>query len=176
MRDALQEARDYREPEELTEKIKAGKGKVSVLVKSEPPDDFRGDEKSYSKAMKKLYNITIKSNPRTGISQVSGEKSDILKYLQSYDYGIHDPDIEKFWPELLESHIEEGYPMSYDEWLKKEKGIKKGAYGVNSDEHAPGSEDQHRDLKDTDDPKPDPRCEDIQWQRSGHLCRHPRDS
>ena len=34
------------------------------------------------------------------------------------------------------SDIEEGYPMSYDEWLKKEKGIKKGAYGVNSDEHA----------------------------------------
>ena len=34
------------------------------------------------------------------------------------------------------SDIEEGYPMSYDKWLKKEKGIKKGAYGVNSDEHA----------------------------------------
>ena len=34
------------------------------------------------------------------------------------------------------SDIEEGYPMSYDEWLKKEKGIKKGAHGVNSDEHA----------------------------------------
>jgi len=137
MRDALQEARDYREPEELTEKIKAGKGKVSVLVKSEPPDDFRGDEKSYSKAMKKLYNITIKSNPRTGISQVSGEKSDILKYLQSYDYGIHDPDIEKFWPELLESHIEEVKEhLSYDEWLKEEKGIKEGAHGINSDEHA----------------------------------------
>ena len=79
MRDALQEARDYRDPEELTEKLKAGRGKVSVIVKSEPPDDFRGDEKAYSKAMKKLYKITIKSNPRTGISQVSGEKSDILK-------------------------------------------------------------------------------------------------
>ena len=26
--------------------------------------------------------------------------------------------------------------LSYDEWLKKEKGIKKGAYGINSDEHA----------------------------------------
>ena len=34
------------------------------------------------------------------------------------------------------SDIEEGYPMSYDEWLKKEKGIKKGAHGINSDEHA----------------------------------------
>ena len=32
--------------------------------------------------------------------------------------------------------IDEGYPMSYDEWLKKEKGIKKGAHGINSDEHA----------------------------------------
>ena len=26
--------------------------------------------------------------------------------------------------------------LSYDEWLKKEKGIAKGAYGINSDEHA----------------------------------------
>ena len=34
------------------------------------------------------------------------------------------------------SDIEEGYPMSYDEWLKKDKGIKKGAHGINSDEHA----------------------------------------
>ena len=86
--------RDMRLKRELEEALKAGKGKVSVIVKSEPPDDFRGDEKAYSKAMKKLYKITIKSNPRTGISQVSGEKSNILKYLLSYDYGIRDPDIE----------------------------------------------------------------------------------
>ena len=33
------------------------------------------------------------------------------------------------------SDIEEGH-LSYDEWLKKEKGIAKGAHGVNSDEHA----------------------------------------
>ena len=26
--------------------------------------------------------------------------------------------------------------LSYDDWLKQVKGIKKGAYGVNSDEHA----------------------------------------
>ena len=33
--------------------------------------------------------------------------------------------------------LEEGKGhLSYDEWLKKEKGIKKGAYGINSDEHA----------------------------------------
>ena len=33
--------------------------------------------------------------------------------------------------------LEEGKgQLSYDEWLKKEKGIKKGAYGINSDEHA----------------------------------------
>jgi len=35
------------------------------------------------------------------------------------------------------SDIDEGKGhLSYDEWLKKEKGIKKGAYGINSDEHA----------------------------------------
>ena len=26
--------------------------------------------------------------------------------------------------------------LEYDEWLKQVKGIKKGAYGINSDEHA----------------------------------------
>ena len=35
------------------------------------------------------------------------------------------------------SDIEEGKGfLEYDEWLKQVKGIKKGAYGVNSDEHA----------------------------------------
>ena len=33
------------------------------------------------------------------------------------------------------SNIEEGH-LSYDEWLKQEKGIEKGAHGINSDEHA----------------------------------------
>ena len=33
--------------------------------------------------------------------------------------------------------IEEGTGhLEYDEWLKQVKGIKKGAYGINSDEHA----------------------------------------
>ena len=35
------------------------------------------------------------------------------------------------------SDIDEGKGhLSYDEWLKKEKGIAKGAHGINSDEHA----------------------------------------
>ena len=39
--------------------------------------------------------------------------------------------------DIEELDIEEGKGfLEYDEWLKQEKGIAKGAYGVNSDEHA----------------------------------------
>ena len=39
--------------------------------------------------------------------------------------------------DIKELDIEEGTGhLSYDEWLKKEKGIAKGAHGINSDEHA----------------------------------------
>jgi len=39
--------------------------------------------------------------------------------------------------DIEELDIEEGKGhLSYDEWLKKEKGIAKGAHGINSDEHA----------------------------------------
>ena len=34
-----------------------------------------------------------------------------------------------------QTEVSEGN-LSYDEWLKQVKGIKKGAYGINSDEHA----------------------------------------
>ena len=37
--------------------------------------------------------------------------------------------------------------LSYDEWLKKEKGIKKGAYGINSDEHAKYSAERRDYIK-----------------------------
>ena len=39
--------------------------------------------------------------------------------------------------DIEELDIEEGKGfLEYDEWLKQVKGIKKGAYGINSDEHA----------------------------------------
>ena len=34
-----------------------------------------------------------------------------------------------------QTEVSEGH-LSYDEWLKQEKGIAKGAHGINSDEHA----------------------------------------
>ena len=46
------------------------------------------------------------------------------------------------------SDIEEGKGfLEYDEWLKQVKGIKKGAYGVNSDEHAKYSEEWRAYVK-----------------------------
>jgi len=45
-------------------------------------------------------------------------------------------DIEEV-TDVEETDIEEGKGfLEYDEWLKQVKGIKKGAYGINSDEHA----------------------------------------
>ena len=39
--------------------------------------------------------------------------------------------------DIEELDIEEGKGfLEYDEWLKQVKGIQKGAYGINSDEHA----------------------------------------
>ena len=46
------------------------------------------------------------------------------------------------------SDIEEGKGfLEYDEWLKQVKGIKKGAYGINSDEHAKYSEEWRAYVK-----------------------------
>ena len=55
---------------------------------------------------------------------------DALKEARDYRDASDTSDIE-------ELDIEEGKGfLEYDEWLKKVKGIKKGAYGINSDEHA----------------------------------------
>ena len=50
--------------------------------------------------------------------------------------------------DIEELDIEEGKGfLEYDEWLKKEKGIAKGAHGINSDEHAKYSEEWRAYVK-----------------------------
>ena len=44
--------------------------------------------------------------------------------------------------------------LSYDEWLKKEKGIAKGAHGINSDEHAKYSGEWRAYVKELFDKLP----------------------
>ena len=49
---------------------------------------------------------------------------------------------------IEEFNIEEGKGfLEYDEWLKKVKGIAKGAHGINSDEHAKYSEEWRAYVK-----------------------------
>jgi hypothetical protein len=63
---------------------------------------------------------------------------------------IHPKDLEKFEKDgwrWYDSTTESKGHLSYDDWLKQVKGIKKGADGVNSDEHAKYSEEWRAYIK-----------------------------
>ena len=69
------------------------------------------------------------------------------------------------------SDIEEGKGfLEYDEWLKQVKGIKKGAYGVNSDEHAKYSAEWRAYIKGLFDNLPPIKTEesDLEEIVGGH--------
>ena len=105
MRDALQEARDYREPEELTEML---------------PEPVKGywDKDGAARGVPDIFYSMKKGNQKKN---------------------IHPKDLEKFEKDgwrWYDSTTESAGHLSYDVWLKQVKGIAKGAYGVNSDEHA----------------------------------------
>ena len=105
MRDALQEAREYREPEELTEMM---------------PEPVKGywDKDGAARGVPDIFYSMKKGNQKKN---------------------IHPKDLKKFEKDgwrWYDSTTEAKGHLSYDDWLKQVKGIKKGAYGVNSDEHA----------------------------------------
>ena len=59
------------------------------------------------------------------------------------------------------TEVEEGTGhLEYDEWLKQVKGIKKGAYGINSDEHAKYSEEWRAYVKGLFDKLPPIKTEE----------------
>jgi hypothetical protein len=101
---------------ELTEKLKAGKGKDSVGT--DVDWDNVGDEKKWIKQAKSKYKVTIKKDVgkyHSGAS-ISGKKADIIKFLQGPMYGgVDDRDIEDMWPDLLEA---------FSFFKKKKKGAK----------------------------------------------------
>ena len=105
MRDALQEAREYREPEELTEMM---------------PEPVKGywDKDGAARGVPDIFYSMKKGNQKKN---------------------IHPKDLKKFEKDgwrWYDSTTESKGHLSYDDWLKQVKGIKKGAYGINSDEHA----------------------------------------
>ncbi len=73
-------------------KLKAGKGKATIDV------DHTGEG---IPAAQRKYKIKFKRN-RFGGTDISGDKKNILAYLQSKDYDMDSDDIEEFFPELLE--------------------------------------------------------------------------
>jgi len=73
-------------------KLKAGKGKAKIDV------DHTGDG---IPAASKKFKIKFKQT-RDGYD-ISGQKKDILAYLQSKDYDMDPEDIEDFFPELMEA-------------------------------------------------------------------------
>lgn len=73
-------------------KLKAGKGKAKIDV------DHTGDG---IPAASKKFKIKFKKT-KNGYD-ISGQKKDILAYLQSKDYDMDPEDIEDFFPELMEA-------------------------------------------------------------------------
>jgi len=87
-------------------KLKAGRGKTSVDI------DHTGEG---IPAASKKYKLKFKKH-RNGFD-VSGEKKNILAYLQSKEYDMDSDDIEELFPELMEGN------MAYENALVK-KAVK----------------------------------------------------
>ena len=87
-------------------KLKAGRGKANVDI------DHTGEG---IPAASKKYKLKFKKH-RNGF-EVSGEKKNILAYLQSKEYDMDSDDIEELFPELMEGN------MAYENALVK-KAVK----------------------------------------------------
>ena len=87
-------------------KLKAGRGKAKVDI------DHTGEG---IPAASKKYKLKFKKH-RNGFD-VSGEKKNIIAYLQSKDYDMDSDDIEELFPELMEGN------MAYENALVK-KAVK----------------------------------------------------
>ena len=103
-------------------KLKAGKGKVTIEI------DYAGDN---PKQVEQSFKVKLKKTGKDGYD-LSGEKKNVLAYLQSKDYDMDPEDIEDLFPELLEStQIDETKRMKYDKVIKKlEDGDWESSYDV----------------------------------------------
>ena len=110
---------------ELSEKLKAGKGKETVGT--DVDWDNVGDEKKWIKQAKSKYKVTIKKDVgkyHSGAS-ISGEKANIIKFLQGPMYGgVEDRDIEDMWPWLLEAVDCDGRLLGFKAATRRKEGEK----------------------------------------------------
>ena len=89
-------------PNELTEKLKAGRGEMTSKNRLDVDFDWGGAGGNAGvSAINKKYKIKI--NPTKVGAEIRGPKANILKFLQSDDYGMDDRDIKDLFPELLEN-------------------------------------------------------------------------
>jgi len=110
---------------EITEKVKAGKGKDSVGT--DVDWDNVGDEKKWIKQAKSKYKVTIKKDVGKYHSgaEISGKKADIIKFLQGPMYGgVDDRDIEDMWPSLVEAVDCDGRLLGFKAATRRAEGQK----------------------------------------------------
>lgn len=107
-------------------KLKAGRGNAKIDV------DYIGDS-AEAKASEKKFKIKIAVG-RNDDAIITGEKKNIIAYLQSDYYGMDDQDIEELFPELMESLTEAKIKEESDKQKKYQaffqKALKK--FGVDS--------------------------------------------
>ena len=77
----------------LTERLRAGSGKTTVDV------DYIGDS-YFTNVSQRKFKLKIKPTSRS-TADITGEKKDIIAFLQTDDYGMEDEDIKDLFPELL---------------------------------------------------------------------------
>ena len=110
---------------EISEKVKAGKGKDSVGT--DVDWDNVGDEKKWIKQAKSKYKVTIKKDVGKYHSgaEISGKKADIIKFLQGPMYGgVDDRDIEDMWPSLVEAVDVDGRLLGFKAATRRAEGQK----------------------------------------------------
>ena len=87
-------------------KLKAGRGKTTIDV------DHTGEN---IPAFERKYKIKFKKN-RFGGMDVTGEKKNILAYMQAADgHGVDSDEIEELYPELLEAYNKKAKKEDVDE-------------------------------------------------------------
>jgi len=91
----------------LTEALRAGRGKTTIDA------DYIGD-RYFTNVSQRQFKIKIKPTGKS-TADITGEKKNIIAFLQSDDYGMDDRDIKDLFPELLESLTEAKIEVPTDE-------------------------------------------------------------
>jgi len=117
--------RQHNESNEITERLKPGKGNDSVGT--DVDWDNVGDEKKWIKQAKSKFKVTIKKDVGKYHSgaEISGKKADIIKFLQGPMYGgVDDRDIEDMWPSLVEAVDVDGRLLGFKAATRRAEGQK----------------------------------------------------